>query len=156
MTVEIQSLLGQGSAFEGNLVFDGVVRIDGVFKGRIDSKGTLVIGPTGEVEADVTVGTCVLEGSFKGTLKASELVEAKAPARMEGRVETPDIQVERGVVLDGEVMMQKKKHGGPAGSGTKPSSGESKKGTGKGKKTQVDEGSGQSGGKSGEDGGGDA
>ena len=108
MTQEIQSLLGRGSEFEGNLRFEGVVRIDGAFKGRIESPGTLVIGPTGDVEADVVVGTCVLEGAFKGTLKASDLVEAHAPARLEGRVETSDIQVERGVVIDGEVVMASK------------------------------------------------
>ncbi len=105
MTQEITSLLGQDAEFEGTLRFEGVVRIDGSFRGRIESSGTLVVGRTGRVSAEVQVGACVLEGTFEGTLQAGQSVEIHAPARVKGKIVTPELQVDRGVVLDGECVM---------------------------------------------------
>jgi cytoskeletal protein CcmA (bactofilin family) len=102
---EITTLLGKDSAFEGKLSFDGVVRIDGKFSGEIASQGTLVLGPSAAVDAEVSVRTCVIEGHFAGELKATESVEIHAPARVRGNIVTPEIQVDRGVLLDGKCTM---------------------------------------------------
>lgn len=106
MSHEITTLLGKDSEFEGKLRFDGVLRIDGRFQGEIQSDGTLALGPSAEVEAEVLVRTCVIEGHFSGNLTASESVEIRAPARVKGTVTTPEIQVERGVLLDGKCTME--------------------------------------------------
>ena len=50
---EITALLGRGTQFEGKLHFEGRVRIDGVFKGEIQSDDTLVIGEGAEVHAEI-------------------------------------------------------------------------------------------------------
>lgn len=106
MSHEITTLLGKDSEFEGKLRFGGVLRIDGRFKGEIQSDDTLALGPSAEVEAEVLVRTCVIEGRFSGNLTASESVEIRAPARVKGTVTTPEIQVERGVLLDGKCTME--------------------------------------------------
>ena len=43
----LTALLGPGSSFEGKLVFEGTVQVEGVFTGEIRSKDTLVIGKSG-------------------------------------------------------------------------------------------------------------
>lgn len=106
MPDEITTLLGKESMFEGKLQFDGVVRIDGSYRGEIRSEGTLVLGPSAEVEAEIEVRSCVIEGNFSGNLKATESVEIHAPAKVKGTVTTPEIQVERGVLLDGKCTME--------------------------------------------------
>ena len=40
---EITALLGRGTRFDGKLHFEGVVRIDGAFRGEIKSPDTLMI-----------------------------------------------------------------------------------------------------------------
>ena len=102
---EIKAFLGPGSKFEGKLFFDEIVRLDGTFKGEINSRDTLIIGETAEVDGDAEVGTFILSGRFKGNVKATSRVELRRPAQIEGAIETPVLVVEEGVVLNGNISM---------------------------------------------------
>ncbi len=53
----VTALLDQGASFEGQLTFEGTVRIGGRFKGEIFTKDTLVIDPGAEVEAQIVEAT---------------------------------------------------------------------------------------------------
>jgi cytoskeletal protein CcmA (bactofilin family) len=102
---EIKAFLGPGSKFEGKLFFDEIVRLDGVFKGEINSRDTLIIGETADIEGDVEVGTFILSGRFKGNVKATTRVELRRPAQIDGTIEAPILVVEEGVVLNGSITM---------------------------------------------------
>lgn len=102
---EIRAFLGEGSKFEGNLVFDDIVRMDGHFQGQITSSDTLIAGQTAEIQADIRVGTLVLSGKFKGTIDARHKVELRAPATVEGTIQTPVLVVEEGVMLNSSITM---------------------------------------------------
>ena len=102
---EIKAFLGPGSKFEGKLFFDEIVRLDGSFKGEINSRDTLIIGETADIEGEVEVGTFILSGRFKGNIKATTRVELRRPAQIEGTVETPVLVIEEGVMLNGNITM---------------------------------------------------
>jgi cytoskeletal protein CcmA (bactofilin family) len=102
---DIKAFLGPGSQFEGKLLFDEIVRIDGVFRGEIMSKDTLIIGQTADIQAEVTVGTLIMSGRFRGNIKATTKVELRAPAQLDGSLETPLLIVEEGVILNGSLAM---------------------------------------------------
>ena len=104
---EIKAFLGPGSQFEGKLIFDEIVRLDGIFRGEVTSRGTLIVGQTADVQAEVTVGTLIVSGRFRGNIKAATKVELRAPAQVEGSVETPVLVVEEGVVVNGSLTMKK-------------------------------------------------
>jgi len=100
---DIKAFLGPGSQFEGRLVFNEIVRLDGAFRGEVTSKDTLIVGDSADLQAEVTVGTLILSGRFKGNIKAVTRVELRAPAQVEGTIE-----------FNGTVTM---KRGGVEGSG---------------------------------------
>jgi cytoskeletal protein CcmA (bactofilin family) len=102
---EIKAFLGPGSQFEGKLVFNEIVRLDGAFRGEITSHDTLIVGESAEIQADVQVGTLIMSGRFKGNIKAKTRVELRAPAQVDGSIETPALSVEDGVSLNGTVTM---------------------------------------------------
>ncbi len=102
---EIKAFLGAGSQFEGKLLFDEIVRLDGAFRGEIGSKGTLIVGDTADLQAELQVGTLILSGRFKGNIKASTKVELRSPAKVEGNIETPVLVVAEGVQLNGSTTM---------------------------------------------------
>ena len=102
---EIKAFLGPGSQFEGKLMFDEIVRLDGTFRGEVTSRDTLIVGDAAEIQAEVNVGTLILSGRFKGNIKASARVELRAPARVEGNIETPVLVMEEGVVMNSTVIM---------------------------------------------------
>src|SRR5712671_3695949 len=77
-TGELNALLGKDSSFEGKLLFEGTVRIDGKFTGEIVSTDTLMIG---------------------------EGIEVKAPAKVRGTLTTASIVIERGVFFEGNCKM---------------------------------------------------
>jgi cytoskeletal protein CcmA (bactofilin family) len=102
---EIKAFLGPGSQFEGKLVFNEIVRLDGAFRGEVTSRDTLIVGESADIQADVQVGTLILSGKFKGNVKAKSRVELRAPAQVEGAIETPALSVEDGVILNGTITM---------------------------------------------------
>jgi cytoskeletal protein CcmA (bactofilin family) len=104
---EIKAFLGPGSQFEGKLVFDEIVRLDGHFRGEITSRDTLIVGKTAELQAEVSVGTLIISGRLKGNIKAASRVELRAPAVIEGTIDTPVLVIEEGVVFNGSLAMKK-------------------------------------------------
>jgi cytoskeletal protein CcmA (bactofilin family) len=104
---DIKAFLGPGSQFEGRLVFNEIVRLDGAFRGEVTSKDTLIVGDSADLQAEVSVGTLILSGRFKGNIKAVTRVELRAPAQVEGTIETPALSVEDGVIFNGTISMQR-------------------------------------------------
>ncbi|MBV1857086.1 MAG: polymer-forming cytoskeletal protein [Nannocystaceae bacterium] len=104
-TPEITTILGQGSSFEGKLTFEGAVRIDGLFKGEIRTQGTLIVGETAEVQAEIEGARVVVHGSVRGDIRAQEGVELRAPARVRGNIASPSLEIEKGARFDGNCVM---------------------------------------------------
>ena len=102
---QLNALLGKGSSFEGKLLFEGNVRIDGKFTGEIISTDTLIIGEGAEVKGEVQVGSLVIVGDFNGNAKALKSIELRAPAKVRGGLTTASIMIERGVFFDGTCKM---------------------------------------------------
>lgn len=102
---ELNALLGKGSSFEGKLLFEGSVRIDGKFTGEIVSTDTLIIGEGADVKGEIAVGTLVIVGEYNGNAKATKSVELRAPAKVRGTITTASVVIERGVFFDGSCKM---------------------------------------------------
>jgi cytoskeletal protein CcmA (bactofilin family) len=103
---ELHALLGRGTEFEGVLVFEGRVRIDGRFRGRVHGDGVLVVGDGAEVEAEVEVGTLIVRGgTLRGTVAARELIEIHAEGRVHGDIAAPAIEIDKGCVFEGKCTM---------------------------------------------------
>jgi cytoskeletal protein CcmA (bactofilin family) len=79
--------------------------MDGHFQGSITSTDTLIAGHTAQIQADIRVGTLILSGYFKGTIEARNKVELRAPAVVDGTIQTPVLVVEEGVVLNSSITM---------------------------------------------------
>lgn len=103
---EIKAFLGPGSHFEGKMAFDEIVRLDGAFRGEITSRDTLIVGETADIQAQVLVGTLIVSGKIRGNIKAVSRVEMRAPAQIDGDVETPSLIVEEGVIWNGQLTMK--------------------------------------------------
>ena len=101
----IKAYLGSDALFKGTLSFEGTVRIDGRFEGTVQTNDTLVIGETGDMQADIDVGILVCKGKLKGTVVASKKIEMHPASKIAGNVKTPAMSMELGAVLDGQLNM---------------------------------------------------
>jgi cytoskeletal protein CcmA (bactofilin family) len=104
----INAFLGKGTEFEGKLVFDGVVRLDGTFCGEINSNDTLVVGESAVIKAEIKVDTIIISGKISGNIFAKNRVEVHAPAKIHGNIQTPVLILEEGVIFEGNCSMEKR------------------------------------------------
>jgi cytoskeletal protein CcmA (bactofilin family) len=103
---EITALLGRGTSFEGKLHFEGRVRIDGVFKGEIQSDDTLVIGEGAEIHAEIDVATVIVRGGIvHGNIRARNAIEVHSPGKIVGNLHSPSLFIDRGVEFQGSCRM---------------------------------------------------
>ena len=103
---EITALLGRGTHFEGKLAFEGRVRIDGSFRGEIQSPDVLIIGEGAEVDAEIEVATVIIKGgTVTGNVRAAQSIELYVPARVTGNLHSPEIFMDKGVQFSGNCTM---------------------------------------------------
>ena len=100
------TILGREASFDGKLVFQGSVRIEGTFGGEITTEDVLLVDETAEVTASLNVGTLSLKGTLRGNVRAKKLVELHAPARIYGDIETPNLIIHSGVIFEGNCRME--------------------------------------------------
>lgn len=100
------SVIDQGCELEGRLTFAGTLVLNGKFHGEIFSSDTLLVGESGQVEAEVQVGVAIISGQITGNINARERVELRRTARIFGDIVTPVLVLEEGVVFDGRCKMK--------------------------------------------------
>jgi cytoskeletal protein CcmA (bactofilin family) len=97
---KITGFFDKDTEIKGDLQFKGTFRVDGRFKGKVDSQSTLIIGDSGKVEADVKIGHMIINGEIKGNIQAAEKVEVSANGRVFGTITAPKLVVEEGAYLE--------------------------------------------------------
>jgi cytoskeletal protein CcmA (bactofilin family) len=103
---EIIAFLGKGTRFKGVVTYDGTVRIDGHIEGEVISTGTLIVGDTAVIDAEVSVGTLICGGKITGNITATEKVQLLTPAVVSGSIKTPALMIEAGVRFNGQCEMK--------------------------------------------------
>ena len=100
------SVIDQGCELEGRLTFSGTLVLNGKFRGEIYSSDTLLVGESGQAEAEIQVGVAIVSGEVIGNIIARERVELRGSARIFGDIVTPVMVLEEGVVFDGRCKMK--------------------------------------------------
>ncbi|EPG75967.1 polymer-forming cytoskeletal family protein [Leptospira fainei serovar Hurstbridge str. BUT 6] len=101
----IDTVIGDDIQFRGKLRFNNALKIKGMFKGTIETSGTLIVGETGQVEADVETGTLEVEGDLKGNINAVQKISVRKTGKVVGDVRTPDLEIESGAKFSGNCIM---------------------------------------------------
>jgi cytoskeletal protein CcmA (bactofilin family) len=106
--VKISGFIDKDTEIIGDIKFKENFRIDGVFRGKILSGGGLIVGETGEVEADIEVISIAVNGRVKGSIKAKERIEIFSKGRVIGSVAAPKLTIEDGAFFQGSCQMEMK------------------------------------------------
>ncbi|NBO37159.1 polymer-forming cytoskeletal protein [bacterium] len=104
---EIRAFLEEGCEFDGKLNFTGVVRLNGLFRGDIDSEDTLIIGETAVVEGTIRVGIAIVGGRVLGDILTKHCTEILATGRIEGSVTSPAMISHEGAQILGQMNIQR-------------------------------------------------
>jgi cytoskeletal protein CcmA (bactofilin family) len=99
------NVIAQGARFKGSLKVDESVRIDGVFSGDIEAKGTIHVSEGAEVDAKVRAAYVVVSGTFRGEVRADEKTELMPKSKLSGEIITKALSVHEGAIMDGTIQM---------------------------------------------------
>jgi cytoskeletal protein CcmA (bactofilin family) len=102
---DLNGFMDEGTEFLGELRFRDSFRIDGRLKGKVVSDNTLIVGETGQVEAEIDCGVVSVKGNVSGRIQARQRVEILAGARVQASLVSPRLVIEEGAIFQGECDM---------------------------------------------------
>lgn len=106
----IDCLIGAGTVIEGDLTFDGGLRVDGRVHGNVISvegkPGTLVLSEAARIEGEIRVSHVVINGTVVGPVHAADYVELQSKANVTGDVYYRTLEMQLGAVVQGRLVYQ--------------------------------------------------
>ena len=90
----------------GDIKSNADFRIDGYLKGSISTSGKVVIGKEGVIEGNIKCLNADIEGKFNGKIEASEILNLKSTAVIEGEVQISKLIVEAGANFNAKCSMK--------------------------------------------------
>lgn len=99
------SVIAPGMRVEGELITDGVVKIEGVVVGTVRAEQQVLVAKGGIVEGDIHTREAVLGGEVRGAIIAHERVEVQATCVVHGDIGTQRIVVHEGGEVNGHLRM---------------------------------------------------
>lgn len=107
----VNSLIGFGSRFKGDIEIDGLFRVDGDFSGSIKTEGKVLIGNRGRADCTINARVVVIGGVFRGTIYAREKILILSSAIIIGNLYTPRLVAEEGVIMHSSLVITGKREG---------------------------------------------
>lgn len=101
----VNSVIGEGSIFEGKFYIQGSLLINGKFEGEIKTDELIMIGETGKVKTNVSARKVIVAGTLIGNINAHEQVVLEETGRILGDITAPVININKGVVIQGKITI---------------------------------------------------
>jgi cytoskeletal protein CcmA (bactofilin family) len=103
--VDVESLIGEHTSFEGTLKTEGSVRILGTIQGEIESKATIIVEEKAKVTARLTAAQVAVAGQVDGQIFCEGRVEIRPTGRVTGEINAGALIVQEGAYFDGNSRM---------------------------------------------------
>jgi len=101
------TIFQKGAEFKGLLEFKKPLKICGKFEGEINGQSLLFIEKGAHIKAHINTHHLIVQGEIVGNIIAKEKVELLEGASVTGNIRTPNLEIEDGVVFEGQCEMKK-------------------------------------------------
>jgi cytoskeletal protein CcmA (bactofilin family) len=106
------NLISNGTEITGDVKSSGDIRIDGSLIGNMNTKGKVVIGPSGRVKGELYCKNLEVSGAIEGKLSVDQLLNLKASSRITGEIITSRLSIEPGAKFTGTCKMTEEDNNG--------------------------------------------
>lgn len=103
----MDTLIGEGSVFEGRLKTEAGIRIEGQFTGDIQCGGNVTVGEQAKVSSNVACRDIVIAGSVTGHVTAAGKLTITAKGRLYGNANAASLVIDEGGIFHGVSQMEK-------------------------------------------------
>ncbi len=106
-TTPEEKVIEINAQMNGELIFGDPVnlKINGRYSGRLETRGTLTIGSTSQVDANITGENIVIAGKVRGNVIAKKMLVLMPSATLSGDISTPKLNIVEGAVFQGRCQM---------------------------------------------------
>lgn len=105
----VTTLIGADSTVSGNLIFERGCHVAGTVKGDVSAssnkRSELAVAQTGRIEGNAHAARMLVEGTIVGDLNCRGTVTLTSTARIEGSIKYGQIEMEKGAIVKGELVM---------------------------------------------------
>jgi cytoskeletal protein CcmA (bactofilin family) len=102
------TLIGEGSLFEGKIKSQASIRVEGQIVGDIECEGDVTIGENGVARSNIKARNVVLAGKVYGNLQAKGMLTIRASGHLHGNLTAQELAIEAGGIFQGSSKMEEK------------------------------------------------
>lgn len=106
------NIISSGTDITGDIISNGDIRIDGSVTGTLNTKGKVVIGPTGKIRGEVVCKNSEISGIIEGRITVAQLLNLKSSSRIQGDISTSKLSIEPGAKFSGNCKMSENDNNG--------------------------------------------
>ena len=101
----VTTLIGPGTVIDGNVKFEGVLRVEGTIVG--DATGLmnsmLVLVKGGRISGSVSATSALINGPIEGVIVTCDTLELQSEARLNGEITYKDLVIAKGAIITGSL-----------------------------------------------------
>ena len=94
----LDTLIGSKTIFEGILISNESICIEGTVKGKVECRGSVIVHQGGKVKADIIAENAIIGGHVTGNIKTKNRLEITSSGRVRG-------DIAEGFVFEGSCHM---------------------------------------------------
>ncbi|MCE5179468.1 MAG: polymer-forming cytoskeletal protein [Porphyromonadaceae bacterium] len=103
-SLPITTVVGNDMIFKGDILGEGIIRIDGKVEGNISSKQGIILGEKAAVNGTLESDQIIIFGNITGTIRSKELI-LKSTGSVRGDILSDFLQVEKGSRYNGNLKI---------------------------------------------------
>jgi len=100
------TLIGEGSVFEGRIKSEASLRIEGQITGDIDCLGDVTIGESGQARSNISARHVTIAGAVHGNVTTKGVLTITSTGRLFGNASSQSLIIEEGGIFEGLSRMQ--------------------------------------------------
>lgn len=104
----IETLIGNGTTFRGEISATKSLRIDGTLIGNIKEAANVIVGENAQVKGNICANYVVVDGVVEGNITATESIELLPKSKVTGDITTAVLSINEGAIFKGKSVMIEK------------------------------------------------
>jgi cytoskeletal protein CcmA (bactofilin family) len=102
------TLIGEGTIFEGKLKSDAGIRIEGQITGNVESAGDVTVGEKGVVKSNISARNVIIAGTVHGNVLTKGSLRIMSSGRVYGNTTSQSLVIDEGGIFQGNSRMEVK------------------------------------------------
>ena len=101
----VDTLIGEGSCFEGNIQSEDTIRIDGKIHGEIRAGRDIIIGEKAFVKGNLFGSNIIISGKVEGNVEAKGQLRLTVSAQLTGDIKISSFIADEEAIFQGNCTM---------------------------------------------------